>query len=573
MRQSASGTNSANTARILLGIALLASIGGWLAFYFLTDDAYITFRYVSNSLAGRGLVWNPPPFRPVEGYTSFLWAIVLRSVWSLTGIEPPESSTVISLVFGWGTLLLGYRFVMRMRLPDALLRDRLLLLAVLLVGVLSNRTFLAWLSSGLETAMFNFLLIWFSYEALAPAESRASAGWIVRLSFAAGLAALTRPDGMLVVACAVAILLPDAFERGSARRLLAALPLSLLPVHVLWRRWTYGEWLPNTYYAKHVGAWPESGVRYLASFVLEYGIWMWLAICGVWLVVRLRTLPRSLLPLLWSARNAVLVVGMLVAHWAYYTFLIGGDHFEYRVYSHLIPLLWVAAIWMLTRINTDRRVIHGALGAFLLASLPIPWIHWAETRQLESRGTTYRMATPISHRFVPPADRVVAAWDRWQHWLIDHSVCMRHQEHKVFHQRRVSIFPPREEGARISWESRAVFFEPSVGVLGWILPNVAIIDTAGLNDHIVARLPPPPHRPKGRQMAHDREAPWAYIECFLPNVTIRLRERRVIVDPRELTDERIRECEARDWLEAAHQEFGSERDGVSSSSSNIPAMR
>src|SRR5262249_47854072 len=202
LRESATQTSSAGAARILLGLALVGSVGGWLTFHFLTDDAYIAFRYASNSLAGRGLVWNPPPFRPVEGYTSLLWVLLLRAVWSWTGIEPPESSTVISLVFGGGTLVLGYRFLMRMRLPAALERERLSLLAVLLLGALSNRTFLAWLSSGLETAMFNFLLIWFTYEALAPAPSRNSPSWVVRLSTAAGLAALARPDGVLAVGCA-----------------------------------------------------------------------------------------------------------------------------------------------------------------------------------------------------------------------------------------------------------------------------------------------------------------------------------------------------------------------------------
>ena len=74
-----SGHAGSRSARILLRASpWSACIGGWHLFYFLTDDAYITFRYVSNSLAGRGLVWNPAPFRPVEGYTSFLWAIVLR---------------------------------------------------------------------------------------------------------------------------------------------------------------------------------------------------------------------------------------------------------------------------------------------------------------------------------------------------------------------------------------------------------------------------------------------------------------------------------------------------------------
>jgi arabinofuranosyltransferase len=51
-------------------IVLVASVLlylGWRMMWFLTDDAFIAFRYVSNRLLGHGYVWNPPPFRPVEG--------------------------------------------------------------------------------------------------------------------------------------------------------------------------------------------------------------------------------------------------------------------------------------------------------------------------------------------------------------------------------------------------------------------------------------------------------------------------------------------------------------------------
>jgi arabinofuranosyltransferase len=49
-------------------IALLCIlVVGWKLFWFLTDDAFITFRYASNSILGHGYTWNPPPFRPVEG--------------------------------------------------------------------------------------------------------------------------------------------------------------------------------------------------------------------------------------------------------------------------------------------------------------------------------------------------------------------------------------------------------------------------------------------------------------------------------------------------------------------------
>jgi len=548
-----SGRGRAARALLFAGAAA-GLVVGWKTFYFLTDDAHITFRYVSNSIEGYGLVWNPPPFRPVEGYTSFLWAVLLRLIWSLTGVEPPVSSNLVSLAFGAGTLVLSYRLVMRMRLPAGLERHRLALCAMVFIGALSNRTFLTWLSSGLETAMFNFLLIWFVYEAVSPAEQRASPWWVARLSASAGLAALARPDGLLAVACAVLILALDTSERR-LRRLFFALPLLLAPGHMIWRHATYGEWLPNTYYAKYVSPWPESGVRYAASFVLEYGIWVWLLILGAWLLGCLRGLGRPLLPRLWASRNAWIALGLLAAHFAYYTFVIGGDHFEYRVYSHLVVLLWISAVWMLTRMSSDGRVLYGTLCAFLLASLPIPWVHWAETRHVDSRRETSAMAQPISQRFPPPADRIVGAWDRWQHWLIEHNVCRRHQEHVVFYELRVSMLPPRHVGARIPWESRAVFAEGSVGVVGWMLPHCAIIDTLGLNDYVVARLPPPP-RPGGRQMAHDREAPEAYIRCFRPNVRVVLGERRVIVYPRSLTDDEIRECEGRDWREAALAEFG-----------------
>ena len=46
---------------VLLGLAVvIATYAGWKLFLFTTDDAYIAFRYASNSLAGYGLTWNPP---------------------------------------------------------------------------------------------------------------------------------------------------------------------------------------------------------------------------------------------------------------------------------------------------------------------------------------------------------------------------------------------------------------------------------------------------------------------------------------------------------------------------------
>ena len=108
-------------ARLGTGLLLLATVAavyqGWRVFWFLTDDAYIAFRYVQNSVAGFGYVFNPPPFAPVEGYTSFLWVVILDGVWRLTGVAPPDSANWISLGFGYATLGIVLLFVRRMKLP------------------------------------------------------------------------------------------------------------------------------------------------------------------------------------------------------------------------------------------------------------------------------------------------------------------------------------------------------------------------------------------------------------------------------------------------------------------------
>ena len=239
---------------LLLGAAIVvATIVGWRQFRFLTDDAHIAFRYAANSLAGRGLVWNPPPFRPVEGYTSFLWVVLLREIWRTTGLEPPIVSNYLSLGFGLATLWVVKGFVGRMGLPAALEPHRRVLLALALSGIVASRTFLTWLSSGLETALFNFCLTWWVFEALAP-SARHNPTWAMRLSAAASATALARPDGLLAAAATPLLLLINRGWWAGPRivRALALCPLAAIPAHLIWRRATYGLWLPNTYFAKHV---------------------------------------------------------------------------------------------------------------------------------------------------------------------------------------------------------------------------------------------------------------------------------------------------------------------------------
>jgi arabinofuranosyltransferase len=143
--------------RLLLAlISVIALAVGFRAFLFLCDDAFIEFRYVANAHRGLGFVWNPPPFRPVEGYTSFLWVALLSAVWELTGIQPPAASLALSWLFSVGTVLLVVDAATRLPLTAAWEPYRVGVAWAVVLSTLSNRAFLSFTSSGLETPLWTF---------------------------------------------------------------------------------------------------------------------------------------------------------------------------------------------------------------------------------------------------------------------------------------------------------------------------------------------------------------------------------------------------------------------------------
>ena len=543
---------------ILVFVILLAAAAGlyagWRAFWFLTDDAYIAFRYVSNSQLGFGYVWNAPPFKPVEGYTSFLWVVLMDVIWRATGIAPPDSANVVSLIFAAGTLLLTAAMALRVRLAPALERFRLVLLVLVLAGTLSNRTFLAWTSSGLETAMFNFWLTAWLFVALCLPSGRTR--WLAALALLASLMELTRPDGLLFLAATLFLIGLDIAHRLATRALRPARWLALAPflitvAHLVWRLATYGQWLPNTYLAKYTGPWPDSGIRYLLSFIMEYSYWFWLvlaAVAGVGLLRRLGS-PAAVVRGWWAEPLQPTVVqlvtiGTLAGHFVYYTFIIGGDHFEYRVYSQLVPLLLVSFVWLLNRLAVRPAWSLALLSLSIAAGLPIPWVHWAASQTRTTREETFAMALAVAPYFPAPVQPYVRVFDDLQLWLSHHAVGVRHQEHKVFLAYQFSTLPTRADGLLLSPDVQAIRIEGAVGAVGWVLPTVAILDTHGLNDLAIARNPPDPDAP--RIMAHDRIPPDGYLDCFHANAETPLN--KLIIGER--TDNwltLVPGCEDRQW--------------------------
>jgi len=244
------------------------------------DDAYITFRYAQNLLAGDGLVYNPG--EAVLGTTTPAFALLLAGVSALPGIAGvtlPQSAVVLNaLLDGLNCALL------------VLLGRRL---SWGLAGVLAA---LAWAVApwsvtfaigGMETSLFVACMLATFY--LHSLEQPAGAALVGALSL------LTRPDALL-------FLMPLATER--VRRSLpqghwnpeplpirrkelvaAALPLTLW---ALFGWASYGSPLPQTIAAKAVAyqlASEEAFVRLLQHFGtpfmehLAFGTaWLWVGL-------------------------------------------------------------------------------------------------------------------------------------------------------------------------------------------------------------------------------------------------------------------------------------------------------
>jgi hypothetical protein len=238
-------------ALLLVGLLAVQS----LRWNYVVDDAFISFRYARNLVEGRGLVYNVG--ERVEGYTNFLWVLLL-SLGSALRADPVIVSKLVGLAAAAALVAcLAIDVARRLGRPVGFAAG--LVLA-------ADPSFALWAAAGLETPLF-LLLAYFALRPLvgeAPRLPAVTGLW-------AGLATLTRPEGALVFAALLAASLVVRAE-GSRRRALLLFAAVVAP-HVLFRIAYYGDLLPNTFYAKTGGGsavWAR-GVRYIGDWLARYG--------------------------------------------------------------------------------------------------------------------------------------------------------------------------------------------------------------------------------------------------------------------------------------------------------------
>lgn len=310
---------------LLAGMTILAirqasiSIDG-VRYFWLDDDQMISMRYARNLAEGHGLVWNPG--ERVEGYSNFLWTLVMAGVHLLPLPDATTSLAVklINLGLAFGVLVLTEQLLRRF-LPKPGLALPAVLLTLALCGDL-----LFWSVNGFETTLLTVIFLAVVVRLL---DEEQSGQPRLTTYLLMGLLPLVRSDALHIWLGTAILAIGINRDRKKTAAFLAV-SLILPVIHVLWRHWYYGDWLPNTYYLKIYGieGLPRIGFGYVRFFVGNYAAALTLAGIGAVMAAQRR----------WW----LLLLGVVIA--IGYSLRVGGDIFEFsRFLAHEVPVILVLA--------------------------------------------------------------------------------------------------------------------------------------------------------------------------------------------------------------------------------------
>lgn len=375
-------------------LAVPQLLGTWIL-----DDAFISFRYAENLVNGFGLTFNPGG-DIVEGYTNFLWTLILAGTIAL-GWEPVLTAQFLCTALALATLLLAYRGA-RGWWPTgvwALLPPALLAI---------NPSFLLYTTrgSGMETALVTFLsliallLLW--------RAQHVKSGLVVGIfaGVVCALVVMARPDGALVPLAGGIVLSMHLWSREGRAWAFPTLGGLIIGFSVLylpyfaWRWSYYGFLLPNTFYAKTGAtvAQVQRGWYYTRDFFQSLGLRSLIVLLGLSGVAMVRTWwqgddlsPSS--PPSPSRRSPAVLLWTFLLLTAGYVTAVGGDHFPlWRFFVVVTPPLMLL-------------ITHGAVEAWHLTSSLSTWL----SATLSTRPSSSLMARAIwGISFIPTAVAVMA---------------------------------------------------------------------------------------------------------------------------------------------------------------------
>jgi hypothetical protein len=344
-----------------------------------SDDAFITFRYAQNVVAGNGFVYNIGEY--VEGYTHFLWLLILSAVRTI-GIDPVSASMWIGIV-SYAALLLIYLAITRKEQLSAQRLGRVSFyfpLAAILLAL--NYDMSVWATGGLETSIYTLLIslafyCWF-YTELAQRTRLLLTGMLLLLVW------LTRPDGALFTIAAVALLIGYGIKHKQSLKQLARNVLFLiLPsltigvLYLIWKYNYYGDIFPATYYAKSADhSYFGQGFFYIWLFFRVYFSEILVLIVGALAWTYFRYSNRKVLPaqtpIAQDSGSPIIAASMaIVLYLVLYVAQVGGDFMFARFIIPVLPLLYFLLERIFERLPHPTRHFKIIAGICIVALLII----------------------------------------------------------------------------------------------------------------------------------------------------------------------------------------------------------
>ncbi|TGK24713.1 hypothetical protein EHQ05_17610 [Leptospira yasudae] len=440
------------------------------------DDAFISLRYAKNFADGKGLVFNEGEY--VEGYTNFLWTVLLIPFHWKEWIHPVNATYCFGIASFLGTciyLLLFSRRISKDNLPIPFALSCYVFLH-------HNRVFA---TGGLETSLHGFIFIASSYH-LIHSQRIISYRTILGIGLSV-LSCLNRPDGLLFHALAGIYVALRFFHElqekqvGLKSRLLRFKSAFLLFLYAspiffyIWKLEYYGNLLPNTFYAKSGGsAYLSQGLLYLWMFLKMYYAMVPIALFSLFSFVRTLR-EQALKPFANRDFRWILLACFPILYAGYYTW-IGGDFMFSRFYLPILPLVFV---WTEQEIQfvLDHFPKKEKLVLIILCAIPI---------LLGLRWNLYKGSA------FPIIDGITD----------ENQIYKRETTERV----RDRLLPWRKhfEDSKV----RVAFAGAGCILVYYLNPVVAIETEAGLTDPVIARM----ESKDRKRIAHGKSAPLDYLQ-------------------------------------------------------------
>ncbi len=270
----------------VLTLTLVLSLLHQLLFATVTEDALVSFRYAQNIADGNGPVFNPG--ERVEGYTNFLWLVLIALPRAAFGADVRTAAIVFGVVATLGCVLVSYLLVNRIVAgTGAEPRPAIGVAAAVLTA--SAGGLAVYGPSGSEVPLFVLLLLAVCYSLAA--RRPVVAGVLV------AFAVMTSPEGLVVAVLAGLWLVGAALKKkhswwAPVGYVLGAL-VFLIP-RLAWRATFYQHFIPAPLAAKlggPLGSQLAAGWPYLSGFALAHQGFLLLGLVAAVALLLRRTQP------------------------------------------------------------------------------------------------------------------------------------------------------------------------------------------------------------------------------------------------------------------------------------------